>query len=156
MNKPSAAASSPGFTLLEIIMTFVLFGIVAVIAASYFSSGITRTDIPVKQLQTDASLQLVLENMISDQQKKYPSNLDGFNTALGTVGTSQSTYGSGSSYLITDKRFVCPQDKAFATNTSAYQFLLVTIKPDVNSGVSLSYLFSSNNANVNCNIPGSN
>ncbi|UJX39408.1 type II secretion system GspH family protein [Desulfovibrio sp. JY] len=155
MSKPSVAAS-PGFTLLEIIMTLVLFGIVAVIAASYFSSGITRTDIPVKQLQTDASLQLVLENMISNQQRNYAGDLVGFNTALGAVGTSQSTYGNGSSYLITDKRFVCPEDKAFVTNSSAYQFLLVTIKPDATSGVSLSYLFSSNSANVNCNIPGSN
>ncbi|MFU2208824.1 type II secretion system protein [Solidesulfovibrio sp. C21] len=154
MSKPSVVAS-PGFTLLEIIMTLVLFGIVAVIAASYFSAGITRTDIPVKQLQTDASLQLVLENMISDQQKKFPGDLNGFNGALGTPGQVQSTYGSGSSYVVTDQRFVCPESNTFVTNTSAYQFLLVTIKPEVNSGVSLSYLFSSNSANVNCNIPGS-
>ncbi|EFL49897.1 hypothetical protein DesfrDRAFT_3354 [Solidesulfovibrio fructosivorans JJ]] len=156
MNKPSAAASSLGFTLLEIIMTLVLFGIVAMIAASYFSSGITRTDIPVKQLQTDASLQLVLENMISDKEKGNYSNLSAFNTALGTVGQVQTMHGSGSSYVITNKNFVCPDSNTFVTNSSADQFLLVTIKPDASSSVSLSYIFGSNKATVNCNIPGGN
>lgn len=156
MNRPFAAAAPPGFTLLEIIMTLVLFGIVAVVAVSSFTSGITRTDIPVKQLQTDASLQLVLENMISDLKQGSYNGLADFNTALGTVGQSQTTYGNGSSYVIMNKNFVCPESNAFAVNATADQFLLVTIKPEASSGVSLSYLFSSNNATTNCNIPESN
>lgn len=141
-----------GFTLLEIIMTFVLFGIVALMAVSYFGVGMTRTDIAKNQLQTDANLQLVMENMIADQANRYNSDLIGFNTALGSVGVSQSTYGSGTNYIITEKKFVCPEGSAFIVNTNSNQFLLVTIKPNATSGVSLTYLFSSNVGN--CNVTG--
>ncbi|EHJ47443.1 hypothetical protein DFW101_1435 [Solidesulfovibrio carbinoliphilus subsp. oakridgensis] len=141
-----------GFTLIEILLTFVLFGLVALMAVSYFGVGMTRTDIAKNQLQTDANLQLVMENMIADQTNRFNSNLVGFNTALGSVDVPQSTYGSGSSYLITEKIFVCPSGSTFVANADSNQFLLVTIKPDANSGVSLTYLFSSNLGN--CNVAG--
>ncbi|WP_428565386.1 MAG: type II secretion system protein [Solidesulfovibrio sp. DCME] len=141
-----------GFTLLEVILTFVLFAIVATVAVSYFTKGITRTDIPVTQLQTDASLQLVLENMIADKTAVYNTNLTGFYSNLGTIDASQSVYGSGSNYIVTQKDFVCPSSNAFVTNSNSNQFLLVTIKPSANSGVSLTYLFSSTAGN--CNIAG--
>ncbi len=144
--------AAEGFSLIEIILTFVLFGIVALMAVSYFGVGMTRTDIAKNQLQTDANLQLVMENMIADQTNTFNSNLAGFNNALGSVGVSQSTYGSGTSYLITEKSFVCPSGSAFIANSNSNQFLLVTIKPDANSGVSLTYLFSSNLGN--CNVTG--
>lgn len=145
--------ASGGFTLLEVIMTFVLFAIVCTVAISYFSSGVTRTDIPVTQLQTDASLQLVLENMIADKKASYDTDLNGLSNALGTLNVSQSVYGSGTNYIVTQKYFVCPSGNAFVANASSNQFLLVTIKPSVNSGVSLTYLFSSNSGN--CNLGGS-
>lgn len=138
-----------GFTLLEVILTFVLFAIVCAMAVSFFSSGVTRTDIPMTQLQTDARLQLVLENMIADQQATFSTNLNGFNTRLGTIDVSQDTYGSGSNYVVTQKKYVCPGDHNFV-DTTTNQFLLVTIKPDTNSGVSLTYLFNSTAGN--CNI----
>ena len=148
-----------GFTLIEIIATIVLFGLVAVMGVSFFSSGVTRTDIPVTQLQADAHLQLVLENMIADKETSYSSNntaLKNFFDNLGAVGSSPSTYGNGSSYYIAGKSFVCPNaSNSFQANGTAYQFLLVTLKDNVNSGGSLSYLFSSNNANVNCSVGGS-
>lgn len=145
--------ASGGFTLLEVIMTFVLFAIVCTVAVSYFSSGVTRTDIPVTQLQTDASLQLVLENMIADKKASYDTNLVSFSSNLGTINATQSVYGSGSNYIVTQKDFVCPSGNAFVANASSNQFLLVTIKPSLNSGVSLTYLFSSNSGN--CNLGGS-
>lgn len=140
-----------GFTLLEIILTFVLFGIVAVMGVSYFGVGMTRTDIAKNQLQTDASLQLVMENMIADQTNRFGNDLTGFNTALGTAD-----YGSGTSYVITDKRFVCPSGATFVNNSSTNQFLLVTIQPSAASGVSLTYLFGAlpSSANGSCNVAG--
>lgn len=155
----SKVANDVGFTLIEIIATIVLFGLVAVMGVSFFSSGVTRTDIPVTQLQADAHLQLVLENMIADKENSYSANgtaLKNFADALGSVNSSQSTYGSGRNYYLSEKRFVCPNvSNSFQNNGTAYQFLLVTIKDNVNSGSSLSYLFSSNNANVNCTSGGS-
>uniref|UniRef100_I2Q4Q5 Prepilin-type N-terminal cleavage/methylation domain-containing protein n=1 Tax=Desulfovibrio sp. U5L TaxID=596152 RepID=I2Q4Q5_9BACT len=142
-----------GFTLIEILLTFVLFGLVALMAVSYFGVGMTRTDIAKNQLQTDATLQLVMENMIAAQATSaYNADLKAFDATLGTVGVPQSTYGNGASYLITEKTFVCPSGSTFVANADSNQFLLVTIKPDANSGVSLTYLFSSNLGN--CNVAG--
>jgi prepilin-type N-terminal cleavage/methylation domain-containing protein len=148
------ATTRTGFTLIELILTIVLFAIVGVMGVSFFSSGVMRTDIPLAQLQADAQLQLVLENMIADKEKTYPTDLPGFNNVIGNVNSTQSTYGNGNSYYITEKRFVCPNaSNGFENNATANQFLLVTIKSNVNAGASLSYLFSSNSGN--CNVSGS-
>lgn len=139
--------AAQGFTLLEVIMTFVIFAIVCLVAVTTFNRGMTRTDIPVKQLQTDASLQLVLENMIADKTMSYQNNLVGFNAALGPTNTISSNYatGGGGNYIISQKDFVCPVNGSFATTAGTNQFLLVTIKPSNTSGVSLTYLFNSSN-----------
>lgn len=153
----SRAVKDVGFTLIEIIATIVLFGLVAVMAVSFFTSGVTRTDVPIAQLQADAQLQLVLENMIADTATGATnSNLQVFTNTLGAVNTAQSTYGNGVSYYIASKQFVCPNaSNGFEANATAYQFLLVTIKSNVNSGTSLSYLFSSTAASANCTAGGS-
>lgn len=144
------ASCSPGFTLLEIVMTFVLFGIVAAVAVSFFTTGVTRTDIPVRQLQTNASLQLVLENMIADKEKEYDSDLSGFSNKLGDTGQSLSTYGGGATYILTDKRFVCPDGNSFLNSTTANQFLLITVKTNASSSVNVTYLFKSTGTTNNC------
>ncbi|WP_300154316.1 type II secretion system protein [Solidesulfovibrio sp.] len=140
---------SRGFTLLEVIMTFVILAIVCVVAVSSFTGGVTRTDVPVKQLQTDAKLQLVLENMISNWWLNYNNQLVAFNANIGNANVVSTKYGSGSSYVITQKQFVCPSGGSFVANPSSNQFLMVTIKPDANSGVSLTYLFNSSNNTCN-------
>ena len=139
--------AAQGFTLLEVILTFVIFAIVCLVAVTAFNRGMTRTDIPVKQLQTDASLQLVLENMIADKTNSYSNNLVGFNTALGATDTVASKYatGGGESYIISQKEFVCPGSGNFTATVGTNQFLLITIKPSSSSGVSLTYLFNSSN-----------
>lgn len=144
------ASSSLGFTLLEIVMTFVLFGIVAVVAVSYFATGVTHTDIPVKQLQTEASLQLVLENMIADKEAVYKNNLSGFYDALGNTGQSLSTYGNGTTYVIAEKHFVCPSENGFLESNDTDQFLLINIKPNVSSTLNITYIFSDMSAISNC------
>jgi type II secretory pathway pseudopilin PulG len=136
-----------GFTLLEVILTFVIFAIVCLVAVTTFNRGMTRTDIPVKQLQTDASLQLVLENMIADKTSSYQNDLVGFNATLDAVGSVASKYatGGGGSYIISQKEFVCPVSGAFVATAGTNQFLLVTVKPSNTSGISLTYLFNSSN-----------
>jgi Tfp pilus assembly protein FimT len=136
-----------GFTLLEVIWTFVIFAIVCLVAVTAFNRGMTRTDIPVKQLQTDASLQLVLENMIADKTACYSMDLVGFNNVLGATNTVVTKYAAGGSgsYIISQKEFVCPISGKFTATSGTNQFLLVTIKPSSTSGVSLTYLFNSSN-----------
>lgn len=134
-----------GFTLLELILTIVLFGIVSVMIVSFFSPSMTKTYIPVQQLQTDAQLQLVLENMIADKQAIYDVNLNGLKTSIGAG--NQTTYGGGTNYYVLENRFVCLNGSNTFVNSAINQFLLVTIAPTSTSGVKLSYLFSSTAGN---------
>ena len=140
-----------GFTLLELVLTIVIFALVGIMAVSFFNRGVTRSDIPISQLKADASLQLVLENMIQGANS-YESNADmgGFNSSIKVDSSNMSnSYGDGNLYYVANKIFVCPD----ATNTfvasNKTQFLLVTIKPFASSGVSLSYIFGSTNNSVN-------
>lgn len=142
---------SHGFTLLELIMTIVLFSIVAVMALSYFNVAVTKTHVPVQQLKADAFLQLVMENMIADKEANFANNLNGLCTNI-NVG-SQNTYGNGANYYVVERRYVCPNNANTFVNSAANQFLLVTIASNANSGSKLTYLFSSNAGN--CNAGGS-
>ncbi len=140
-----------GFTLLEIVMTIVLFSLVSVMALSFFNPSTTKTHIPVQQLQSDAFLQLVMENMIADKQANFANNLNGL-CANVNVG-SQNTYGNGSNYYVVERRYVCPNASDVLVNSVINQFLLVTIAINASSGTRLTYLFSSNAGN--CNAGGS-
>ncbi len=136
---------SRGFTLIEVIATLVLLGILAAMAMAYFNVGVTRTDVPISQLQTDAALQQVLENMIQDYTKNYKANLDGLKTKIGAAGSTITTgYApTGSSYYVSVNKYVKLSENAFVDDTGASpQYLLVTIKPSSSTGVSLTYLFS--------------
>ena len=140
-----------GFTLLEVILTIVLFGIVAVMAVSFFNPSTTQTHVPVSQLQADAFLQLVMENMIADKEARFSNNLNGLCANIGSGG--QTAYGNGSGYYVVERRYVCPNGSNVFVDSAANQFLLVTIATNATSGVRLSYLFSSNAGN--CNAGGS-
>lgn len=143
------AKRSLGFTLLELILTIVIFAFIGMMAVSFFNRGVTRSDIPIRQLQVDASLQLVLENMI--QVAKQADNLAGLNANIGNVGTVSSFCANGGSYYVAQKNYVCPNANRVFTTSPTDQFLLVTIKPSASSGVSLSYIFNSANVYNACN-----
>jgi len=136
-----------GFTLLELVLTIVIFALVGIMAVSFFNKGVTRSDIPILQLQADASLQLILENMIQDANA---SGLGAINANVGTVGSTSTFYGNNTSYYVANKMYVCPDStNTFVQSTNTNQFLLVTIKPSATSGVSLSYIFGSTNNTAN-------
>jgi prepilin-type N-terminal cleavage/methylation domain-containing protein len=143
-----------GFTLLEIIITLVILGLVAVMGTSFFTSGVTRTDVAIKQLQVDAKLQFVLENMIQDAKASYSNNLSGFaaklNNSVDASSGLSAEYGEGNYYYIENINFVCPNKTTytFESVANANQFLLITIKPNMSSGVRLTYIFNANNSTV--------
>jgi prepilin-type N-terminal cleavage/methylation domain-containing protein len=133
----------PGFTLLEILLTIVIFSLVGIMAVSFFNTGVTWSSKPIAQLQTDASLQLVLENMIQ-------AGMDAVNANAGTVGNTSSFYGNGANYYVANKMYVCPNANNTFVSSANTQFLLVTIKPSATSGASLTYIFATNSTNNAC------
>ena len=148
-----SAKRATGFTLLELIMTIVLFAIVSVMVVSFFGAATTKTFFPVQQLQADATLQLTLENMIADKDAAFSSDLNGLSTKISTG--NQTTYGNGTSYYVIDNHFVCPNATNVFVSSAVNQFLLVTIASNATSGVHLSYLFNVNSSAINCNAGGS-
>lgn len=146
-----SAKWATGFTLLELIMTIVLFAIVSVMVVSFFGAATTKSYVPVQQLQADATLQLTLENMIADAA--VSANLNDLSTKISTG--NQSTYGNGTSYYVIDNHFVCPNATNVFVSSAVNQFLLVTIASNATSGVHLSYLFNTNSNAINCNAGGS-
>lgn len=137
-----------GFTLLELILTIVIFAVVGIMAVSFFNKGVTRTDIAVSQLSADAKLQLVLENMIQVAGHSVNGIMD-VNEHVGDVNSTNTYYGDGNSYFVANKMYVCPNtDTKTFEPSEKKQFLLVTIKPSSASGVSLSYIFGANDVNT--------
>lgn len=137
---------SLGFTLLEILLTIVIFALVGSMAISFFNKCVMWSNKPIEQLQTDASLQLVLENMI---QAANAYGLNSVKTNIGVAGQMSSYNGYGASYYVAHKMYVCPNSNNEFVESANTQFLLVTIKPSATSGVSLTYIFTENNtANV--------
>lgn len=152
-----------GFTLVELIVTLVIVAFLGMMAVSFFQRSVMQQDVAVTQLQADASLQLVLENMIQayGSSPYNNTNLSSFYNAIGSAGEKSTNFGNtgnGSdqiSYTVAAKNFVCPNSttKTFDVDINSHnQFMLLTIKDTNSPGVSLSYIFSVNTSNNNITI----
>ncbi len=74
---------SGGFTLIEIIATLALLGILAVMSSSFFSNSVFKSVYAVDNLQKSVSLQSCMEMLIRDADSA--SSLDAFLTAAKTT-----------------------------------------------------------------------
>ncbi len=142
-NRPFRRAC--GFTLIEIIITLVVLGILAAMVAVFFGPGVTRSSDPIFALQNDAELQTVMENMIQDQRSNYSADktaLGNFSTKVGTVGADQDNdYGQ---YHV-DRNSLCylPTGSTTFTDDAVNGiYLCVTISHPSQSGSKISYLFT--------------
>lgn len=54
-----------GFSMVEMIITLVLMGIVGVMMIPYYQSGVTQSATPIFRLQANAELQETMENIIA-------------------------------------------------------------------------------------------
>lgn len=69
----------PGFTLIEIILTLVLVGIMATMIVPYFKSGTTSAYIPIDRLGQSALLTEAMDTLVSDYvniKDKNKTNID--------------------------------------------------------------------------------
>lgn len=85
-----------GFTLIEVILSLVVAGVLAAMIFSYFGTSIIRSSTPVVLLQNALSLQQVMENMTMDYKANFTGNLAGLRTKIGTVSTipKSNSYGN--------------------------------------------------------------
>ena len=62
-----------GFTLVEIIITFVVGSILAAMAIPYFLSGAMSSHTPIERLQVSSSLNQAMETILADYNTNFPS-----------------------------------------------------------------------------------
>lgn len=130
-----------GFTLIEIIITIIVFAILGTISFTYLGTSFTQSSMPIHRLKKTFELQQVMESITSDYKFDYTSNLIGLPAKIGNEGTNQSNdYGQ---YTVVNNRFIKFVNYAEAPiDTGDPQNILkVSIKNDL--GEILTVLFSS-------------
>lgn len=127
-----------GFTLIEIIITLVIAGILGAVLYSYFGKTFTSSSNPVVRLSKAFGLQQVIENITADYLKNYTTNLVTLKTNIGAEATNQNnSYGQ---YYVVNNRYIKFVSQTEAVDDTGINNLLkVTIKNDL--GETLTVLF---------------
>jgi prepilin-type N-terminal cleavage/methylation domain-containing protein len=82
MKQPKTAYPE-GFTLIEIIITILIAGILGVVFATYLGTSLTKSADPVNMARTEGAAEMVVEKIDSDYVRTI--NGAGFATALATL-----------------------------------------------------------------------
>jgi len=138
--------TNKGFTLIEVIITFIVLSIVIAMMAPFFGTNFRQSSAPMFNLQQATSLQAVMENIISDSynsfqfngQKSGPTSCTDLQTLQTRINASPSNYGA---YTVVQNGFITnlgdtPNNNCTATN----KILQVTIRDT--KGETLTSLFT--------------
>jgi prepilin-type N-terminal cleavage/methylation domain-containing protein len=132
-----------GFTLIEIIITLVVLAIAGTMLAVFMGPGITRVADPLTALQNDASLQMVMENMIA---RASATDMATLKTEIGASGANQTNAFSNNAFAYrVDRNSYCALDSGtntFTDSASVTDYLCVTITLPNQPGSKISYLFT--------------
>jgi len=91
-------------TLLELVITLILVGIVGAALVPYFGTALEQSAAPASVLDQSLSLSQVMSRIAGDDATTYDGDLAGLKTAVGAEGTSQNnSYGS---YTVTANRYI--------------------------------------------------
>lgn len=95
MKMPEAAA---GFTLVEIVVTLLIAGVLGASLYQYMGSALTGSTVPVKRLKATIDLQAVVENLVGDFEQRNPvveSDWTALRNDIGAPATEQTNaYGT--------------------------------------------------------------
>lgn len=126
--------SQQGFSLIEIIIALVIFGIVATMLMTVMGTSLTSSSQPVFRLQKVMTLQQTMENIQADFSAS--NNLAALKTAVGT-GQQNNPYGA---YTVVANSYVKFTGHNEAAGVAADKILKVSIK-DQGTGMVLTKLF---------------
>ncbi|MFZ5428303.1 MAG: type IV pilin protein [Thermodesulfobacteriota bacterium] len=123
---------SKGFTLVELIVTILLVGMLATMAVPYYLSGVTRGAEPLNDMPTPLGVQTIMANIAANYSSNgtYLHDLSQFANSITT-----GNYGLTASHtIIKDLNFKFDEDDVLTA-------LKVTIKHN-SSGQSATFVFT--------------
>jgi len=130
--------SRKGFTLIEVIATLVLFGILAVMMGPYLLRSVSQSSTPLENLKKEISLQTSMEAIV------YSYELSGKTVA--TLATLKSTIDANTTDYVATTKFVAlgTSGNDFTGTPTTNNMLLITLKSKT-SGETLTSLFVATN-----------
>ena len=81
--KSARIAATKGFTLIEIIITILIAGVLGVVFVTYLGTSLTKSADPVNMARTEGAAETLVEQINSDYVRAV--NGAGFATALATI-----------------------------------------------------------------------
>jgi prepilin-type N-terminal cleavage/methylation domain-containing protein len=113
--------SRMGFTLIEVIITLVLFGVMATMLGPYLVQSVAQSSTPLVNLTNEVALQACMEDIIYNYNKSYTTNLSGLKSYVTT-----NAYGKYS--IITNEFAKITASNQFVVDDTSTTYLLITIK----------------------------
>ena len=138
---PGILKQASGFTLLELVITIVLAGLVMMMISPFFQSGVTESHRPALRLQDAVALQRTMETMNGayGASNRSTTALQAFSTSVGAVGSSHNNqFGA---YRVVEKSYISFNGSG-DEQTWGTAILKVTICSRTNSGTQLTQLFT--------------
>lgn len=132
-----------GFTLIEVIISLVVFAILAGVYVTYFSSSwLTRSADPVLVVRKAYSLKQTMENITEAYLKNPddPNRLTKLSTDVGAAGSSQDNDFGEYIVVYNGQKHINPDDGTISAQVSPDDPLLISIKDA--HGVTLTALFT--------------
>ena len=134
-----------GFTLIELVITIVIAGIIMVMISPYFQSGITTSHRPAQWLQDAVALQKVMENINGAYGKIPTKNSAALDTLHDNIANHPELFGVG--YVVEKNEFIrfdSGNEVVLTTpvNQTDKLILKVTIHSTSNPGNQLTQLFT--------------
>jgi prepilin-type N-terminal cleavage/methylation domain-containing protein len=130
-----------GFTLIELVITIALAGIVMMMITPFFQSGVTTSHLPAQRLQDAVTLQRVMENINGayGMSPKTTAALQTLSTNIGSAGSSfNNQFGS---YTVLENSFITFKNNG-DEQAGGSVILKVTIRSPSAPGHQLTQLFT--------------
>ncbi|MBI4763269.1 MAG: type II secretion system protein [Deltaproteobacteria bacterium] len=131
-----------GFTLIELVITIALAGMIMMMITPYFQSGITTSHRPAQWLQESLAIQRVMESMNGAYGKilyKNTAALQNLSTTIGAAGSSfNNSFGA---YTVLENSFIS-FDNQGDEEAGGTVILKVTVCSPNNQGLQLTQLLT--------------
>jgi prepilin-type N-terminal cleavage/methylation domain-containing protein len=147
MNTQVNKSGPTGFTLVEVIVSLIVAGILAAMLVTFMGSSVAQSANPVVQSQNGAYLNQIMENMTADYKKLMAESASPISTFMSRVGSEGSSptapYAAAQHpYTVVDNHrisFASTGSPVTETTDNSGKILKVTIRYQ---GLTLTSLFS--------------